>query len=143
MSCGIIFWGNSADRIKIFKIQNITFRIITVSKKWDSWRDLFTKQTNSVVFNPNVNDTDWVTPTCQWILVPTFADTGVLPGQCDGSLQMLITVLFLEPLFYFQVAPQLSSWGWVEPIPGPLLLRKPGSTGNQPTTRPQRWLRFI
>jgi hypothetical protein len=28
---------------------------------------------------------------------------------------------------YFQVAPQLYSWGWVDPVPDPLLLRKFGS----------------
>jgi hypothetical protein len=30
----------------------------------------------------------------------------------------------------FQIAPQLSSRGWVEPVSDPLLLRKSGSVGN-------------
>jgi hypothetical protein len=36
-----------------------------------------------------------------------------------------------EPLLFFQVAPQLSSRGWVDPVPDPLLLIKPGSAGNR------------
>ena len=33
--------------------------------------------------------------------------------------------------FFIQVAPQLTSRGWVDPIPDPLLLRKSGSAGNR------------
>jgi hypothetical protein len=33
--------------------------------------------------------------------------------------------------FFFQVAPQLYSWDWVDPIPDPLLLRKSDSAGNR------------
>jgi hypothetical protein len=50
--------------------------------------------------------------------------------------------------FFFQVASQLYSRGWVDPVPGPTLLRECGSAGIelgpldlQPrtlTTRPQR-----
>jgi hypothetical protein len=31
--------------------------------------------------------------------------------------------------FFIQVAPQL--WGWVDPVPDPLLLRKHGTAGNR------------
>jgi hypothetical protein len=41
MSYGIIFWGNSTDNTKIFKIEKRAFRIITGSKNRDSCRDLF------------------------------------------------------------------------------------------------------
>jgi hypothetical protein len=33
--------------------------------------------------------------------------------------------------YFFQVASQLSSRGWVDPVPHPLLLRKSGSAGNR------------
>jgi hypothetical protein len=33
--------------------------------------------------------------------------------------------------YLFQVAPQLHSWGWVDLIPDPLLLRRSGSAGNR------------
>ena len=36
-----------------------------------------------------------------------------------------------EPLLFIQVDPQLTSRGWVDPVPDPLLLRKSGSTGNR------------
>jgi hypothetical protein len=35
-----------------------------------------------------------------------------------------------EPLLFCQVAPQLYSRGWVDPVPDPLFLRKSGSIGN-------------
>jgi hypothetical protein len=34
----------------------------------------------------------------------------------------------------YGVAPQLFSWGWVDPVPDPLLLRKSGSAGNPTRT---------
>jgi hypothetical protein len=37
----------------------------------------------------------------------------------------------LEPLLFFQVAPHLSSWGWVDPVPDTLLIRKSISAGNR------------
>jgi hypothetical protein len=33
--------------------------------------------------------------------------------------------------YFFQVAPQLYSRGWVDPVPDPLLLRKSGSARNR------------
>jgi hypothetical protein len=40
---------------------------------------------------------------------------------------------FLDRSRYFciQIAPQLSSRGWVDPVPDPLLLKKSGSAGNR------------
>jgi hypothetical protein len=44
----------------------------------------------------------------------------------------LVSLDFLDRSRYFflQVAPQLSSRGWVDTVPDPLLLRKSGSAGN-------------
>jgi hypothetical protein len=36
--------------------------------------------------------------------------------------------------FFFQVAPQLYSRGWVDPVPDPLFLRKSGSARNRTRT---------
>jgi hypothetical protein len=36
--------------------------------------------------------------------------------------------------FFFQVAPQLYSRGWVDPVPDPVLLSKSGSAGNRTQT---------
>jgi hypothetical protein len=43
MSYGIIFWGNSARSISIFKLQKRIIRIITNSRNRDSRRHLFMK----------------------------------------------------------------------------------------------------
>jgi hypothetical protein len=44
----------------------------------------------------------------------------------------IVSLGFLDGSRYlfFQVAPQLSSRGWVDPVPDPLLLGKSGSAGN-------------
>jgi hypothetical protein len=56
----------------------------------------------------------------------------VLRGQRNEYLRPLISV-FLDRsrYFYIQVAHQLSSRGWVDPIPDPLLLRKSGMAENR------------
>jgi hypothetical protein len=63
-------------------------------------------------------------------LVPTFADR-VPRGQRDRSLRPYSWFSGLEPLVFYQVASQLYSRGWVDPVPDPLLLRKSGSAGSR------------
>jgi hypothetical protein len=65
------------------------------------------------------------------VLVPPFAGKGVA-----WSAQWIPTAINLGFLdrsrcFFIQVAPQLSSWGWVDPIPDHLLLRKSGRAGDR------------
>ena len=50
-------------------------------------------------------------------------------GQRNGSPRPLISVLWTGAAIFFQVA-QLTSRGWVDPVPDPLL-RKSGSAGNR------------
>jgi hypothetical protein len=50
-------------------------------------------------------------------------------GQRDGSLRPYSRFSRQEPLLLFQVAPQLYSRGWVDPVPDPLLFF--GSAGNR------------
>jgi hypothetical protein len=90
------------------------------------------KKTNSKAFSLQANYTDWATATCRRNLVPTLADRGVSCGQRSGS-PMAVNLSFLDRsrYFFFQVAPRLSSRGWVDSIPDPLLLRKFGSPGNR------------
>jgi hypothetical protein len=52
-------------------------------------------------------------------------------GQHDGSLRPYSRFSRPQLLLFFQVAPQLYSRGWVDPVPDPLLLRKSGSAGNR------------
>jgi hypothetical protein len=44
---------------------------------------------------------------------------------------LILGFLYRSHYYFFQVAPQLYSWGWVNPVPHPLLLRKSGSAGNR------------
>jgi hypothetical protein len=57
-------------------------------------------------------------------------------SQRDGSLRPCSRLSRQEPrpFFFFQIAPQLYSWGWVGLVPDPLLLRKSGSAGNRTRT---------
>jgi hypothetical protein len=87
---------------------------------------------NSVALSPEANYTDWTTATCWPNLVPTSADRWVSRGQRGGN-PAAINLNFLDRSHYFfiQVAPHLSSRGWVDPVPESLLLRKRGSAGNR------------
>jgi hypothetical protein len=64
-------------------------------------------------------------------LVPTFAYRGRcvvrMTDLCGRNLDLLDRSCY----FFFQVAPQLYSRGWVDPVPDPLLLRKSDSAGNR------------
>jgi hypothetical protein len=58
------------------------------------------KQTNSVVFSPQANYTDWPTATCWRNLVPPFADRVVSRGHRGGSHTVInLSFLDLSPLF--------------------------------------------
>jgi hypothetical protein len=89
-------------------------------------------KTNSLAFGLKANYTDWATATGWRNLVPTLVDRGVSCGQ-HGRSPMVINLSFLDwsRYFFFQVAPHLSSWGWVDPVPDPLLRRTFGSAGNR------------
>jgi hypothetical protein len=64
-------------------------------------------------------------------LMATFSGRGMSLCQYNGFPRPLISVSRPEPLLLFQVAPQLSWRGWVDPVPEPLLPRKSGSAGNR------------
>jgi hypothetical protein len=76
-----------------------------------------------------------------------YTDRVIAACRIEGvtwSAQRILTAVnlgFLDRSRYFlETAPQLSSRGWVDPVPDPLLNRKSGSAGNPGplTTRPQR-----
>jgi hypothetical protein len=119
------FWINSISHLYSLA-HNVN--LLTL---WDDCMYVSDK-TNTVSLSPQANYTDWATPTCRRNLVPTFADRGVSRGQRSGY-PTAINLSFLDPsrYYFFQKAPQLSSWGWVDPIPDPLLLRTSGSAENR------------
>jgi hypothetical protein len=67
-------------------------------------------------------------------LVPTFAVRGCHVVSLTDPYCSILGFLDLEPVLFYQIAPQLYSRGWVDPVPNPLLLRKSGSTGNRTRT---------
>jgi hypothetical protein len=63
-------------------------------------------------------------------LVPTFADRGCHVVRGSDPYGRILGFLDRIHYFFFQVASQLYSRGWVDPVPDPLLLGKSGSVGN-------------
>jgi hypothetical protein len=79
--------------------------------------------------SPRANYTDQATAACRR------SDCKLLPieggrGQRDGSLQPYSRFSRQEPLLFYQVAPQLYSQGWVDPVPDPVLFFS-SSAGNR------------
>jgi hypothetical protein len=64
-------------------------------------------------------------------LVSTVADRGCHVVSATNPSGRNIGFLDRSSYFLFQLAPRLYSRGWVDFVPGPLLLRKSGSTGNR------------
>jgi hypothetical protein len=67
-------------------------------------------------------------------LVPTFADRGCRVVSTTDPYSRILGILDRRRYFFFQVAPQLYSPGWVDPVRDPLLLRKSRSAGNRTRT---------
>jgi hypothetical protein len=78
---------------------------------------------------------EWTVPTERPTIVgevsANFRGYRVQCARRDGSLRPYYRFSRPDPLLFFQVAPQLYSRGWVDPVPDPLLLRKSGSAGNR------------
>jgi hypothetical protein len=85
-----------------------------------------------VALSPQVNYTDSSTATGRRIFVSTIVDRAVSRGQ-RGRTPTAVNLSFLDRrhCFFFQVFPQLSSRGWVDPVPDPPLLRKFGGPENR------------
>jgi hypothetical protein len=82
---------------------------------------LMTKKLNSMAFSPQANYTDRATAACWRSYCQLLRIEGV-----TWSVQwipMAVNFGFLDQSRYFsiQVTPQLSSRGWVDPVPDPLL----------------------
>jgi hypothetical protein len=67
-------------------------------------------------------------------LVPTFADRGCHVVSVTDSYGRNLSFLDRSRHFFFQIAPHLYSWGWVDPVPDPLLLSKSGCARNRTQT---------
>jgi hypothetical protein len=63
-------------------------------------------------------------------VVPTFAYRVCHVVSVTDHYGRILDFIDRSRYVFFQVAPQLFSRGWVDPVPEPLLLRKSGSAGN-------------
>jgi hypothetical protein len=70
-------------------------------------------------------------------LVSTFADRECYVVSATDPPVVSLGFLDRSRYYFFQVAPQLSSRGWADPVPDPLLLRKSGRAGNR---TPDLWI---
>jgi hypothetical protein len=80
---------------------------------------MFQTTTNSVVFSPQANYTDWSTATDRRILMPTFADRGVSRGQRAG-FATAVNLSFLDRSRYFSfkwllIYPHEAEWTPFQP----------------------------
>jgi hypothetical protein len=64
-------------------------------------------------------------------LMPTFVDRECHLVRVTHPYGCILSFVDWSCYFFFQVAPQLYSRGWADPVPGPLLVRKFGSAGNR------------
>jgi hypothetical protein len=55
---------------------------------------------------------------------------GEVSANFSGQIPTAVNLGFLDR-YFLEIAPWLSSVGWVDPVPDPLLLRKSGSAGNR------------
>jgi hypothetical protein len=67
-------------------------------------------------------------------LATAFAGRGCHVVSVTDPYVRILWFLDRSRNFFFQVAPQLYSRGWVDPVPDPLLLRKSGNNGNRTRT---------
>jgi hypothetical protein len=67
-------------------------------------------------------------------LVATFADRRCHLVSMTDPYDRNLRFLDRNRYYFFQVAFQLYSRDWVDPVPDPLLLTKPGSSGNRTRT---------
>jgi hypothetical protein len=107
-----------------------TFSII-----WDrSVYEWITKQTNNKQTPWSESASELYRPSDHRLsakLVLTFADRGCHVVSVTDTSGRILEFLDRSRCFFFQAAPQLYSRGQVDPVPGPLLLRKSGRAGNR------------
>jgi hypothetical protein len=117
-------------KLKISKLTRSNDHRLSTYQHCRQWF-VITLRLNSVAFSPQANYTDRATAACRWSLCQLLRIEGV--AWSAQRIPTAVNIGFLDRNHYFsiQIAPQLSSRGWVNPVPDPLFLRKSGSTGNE------------
>jgi hypothetical protein len=89
------------------------------------------KKTKLRGLNPQANYTGQATAACRWSKCQFLRVEGVSWSAQRIPTAVNLGFLNLSLYVFIQVAPQLSSRGWVDLVPEPLLLRKSGRAGNR------------
>jgi hypothetical protein len=89
------------------------------------------KKTKLCGLSLQANYTDWATAACRRSYCQLLRVDGVVWSAQRIPTAVNLGFLDRSRYFFIQVAPQLSSWGWVDPVRDPLLLRKSGRPGNR------------
>jgi hypothetical protein len=110
-------------------VESYTILIHFLTPRSTAFETQTNKQTNSVAFSPQANYTDRETTSCRRSKCKVLLIDGV--AWSAQRIPTAVNLGFLVQSCYFstQVALQLSSRGWVDPVPEPLLLRS--SAGNR------------
>jgi hypothetical protein len=126
---GAIWISNDFFYINIWRL----FRYLVTAPVGMSWNisSPYEKKTKLRGLSTQANCTDRATAACQRSWCQLLWVEGVA-----WSAQRIPTADNLgfpdrSRYFFFQVTPQLSSRGWVDHVPDPLLLRKSGRAGNR------------
>jgi hypothetical protein len=97
-----------------------------------TWQNKIRKHTKPRGLSPRAN----IPSDCRMSakLVPTVEDRGCHVVNVTDHYGRILSFIDRSRYFAFQVAPQLYSRGWADPVPDTLLLRKSDSAGNRTRT---------
>jgi hypothetical protein len=91
----------------------------------------YKNETNAVAFGPQEIYTNRAAATCRRNLCQLLWLEGCRLVSGTKSHDRQSRLYRPQPLLFIQLASQLFSRGWVDPVKNPPLLRKSGSTGNR------------
>jgi hypothetical protein len=134
---GNVHWNNSETVRKrthahtYFFFLRMTDTMTSQNVELSSWDILYKLKNKLRGRSPQANYTDRTTAACRRSYCPPLRVEGV--AWSAQRIPTAVNLGFLDRIRYFfiEVAPQLSSRGWVVPVPDPLLLRKSGRAENR------------
>jgi hypothetical protein len=132
MQCQVSYFDNFASRTS--RISHFYQRFITVSHLWILGRGA--KKLNCTKIrglSPRAKYTGRVSDRrlSSKLVQNFFAEKRCHVVSVTDNHGRILGFLDWNRYYFFQVAPQLYSRGWVDPFPDPLLLRKSGSAVNR------------
>jgi hypothetical protein len=132
-------WRNTVIRVST-QISGCNFRL-PVNKDVSPLIALFCSKENYRLWALNRNSVAWAESASEPYrpsdrrlsakLMPTIPERRCYVVTVTDPYDRTLDFLHRSRYFFFQVAPQFCSRGWVDPVPDPQLLRKSGSAWNR------------